>query len=93
MRYYNEERPHYGIGFLTPVEKLMERLLNLGQEVLPKEIKWIKNQFLMKAPVKVFERYGRRIGRINAKSLYIRNTKPPPLENNIGPKGPSFRLV
>ena len=58
MRYYNEERPHYGIGFLTPVEKLQERLLNLGQEVLPKEIEWIKNQFMMEAPVKVFERYG-----------------------------------
>ena len=58
MKYYNEERPHYGIGFLTPVEKLQERLLNLGQEVLPPEINWMKNQFLMKAPVKVFERYG-----------------------------------
>jgi len=58
MKYYNEERPHYGIGFLTPVEKLKERLLNLRQEVLPAEINWIRNQFLMKAPVKVFERYG-----------------------------------
>lgn len=58
MKYYNEERPHYGIGFMTPVEKLQERLVNLGQEVLPQEINWIKNQFLMKAPVKFFERYG-----------------------------------
>jgi transposase InsO family protein len=56
--YYNEKRPHYGIGFLTPVEKLQERLLNLGQEVLPQEIQWIRNQFLMEAPVKVFKRYG-----------------------------------
>lgn len=58
MRYYNENRPHYGIGFQTPVEKLQERLMNLRQEVHPKEIEWIKNQFLMEAPVKVFERYG-----------------------------------
>jgi transposase InsO family protein len=58
MKYYNEERPHYGIGFLTPVEKLQERLLSLGQEVLPEEIKWIRNQFLIEAPVKVFKRYG-----------------------------------
>ncbi len=58
MKYYNEERPHYGLGFLTPVEKLKERLLNLRQEVLPKELEWIKNQFLTEAPVKVFRRYG-----------------------------------
>lgn len=58
MSYYNEKRPHYGIGFLTPVEKLQERLVNLGQEVLPDDLKWIKNQFLMEAPVKVFNRYG-----------------------------------
>jgi transposase InsO family protein len=58
ISYYNEHRPHFGIGFLTPVEKLQERLMNLGQEVLPKELEWIRNQFLMKAPVKVLERYG-----------------------------------
>jgi transposase InsO family protein len=58
MKYYNEDRPHYGIGFLTPVEKLQERILNLGQELLPREIIWIKNQFLMEAPVKVFAQYG-----------------------------------
>ena len=34
-----------------------------------------------------------RIARINATSVYIRNTKTPPLGNNVGPKAPSFRLV
>jgi transposase InsO family protein len=58
MRYYNEKRPHYGISFLTPVEKLQERLANLRQEILPPDLNWMKNQFLMEAPVKVFERYG-----------------------------------
>lgn len=58
MKYYNEERPHYGLGFLTPVEKLQERLLNLRQEVLPHELEWVRNQFLMEAPVKVFNQYG-----------------------------------
>ena len=58
MRFYNEERPHYGINFLTPVEKLKERLTNLGKEVLPQEIHWIRNKFFMEAPVKIFERYG-----------------------------------
>lgn len=58
MKYYNEERPHFGIGFLTPVEKLQERLMNLGKEILPPEIQWVKNQFLAEAPVKVFNRFG-----------------------------------
>jgi transposase InsO family protein len=58
LNYYNRERPHYGIGFLTPVEKIQERLLNLRQEVLKDDIKWIRNKFLMEAPVKFFERYG-----------------------------------
>jgi transposase InsO family protein len=58
LNYYNEERPHYGINFLTPVEKLQERLLNVRQEVLAKDIEWIRNQFLIEAPVKVFKRYG-----------------------------------
>ena len=58
MRYYSEDRSHFGIGFLTPVEKLQERIVNLGQEVLTKEIQWIKNQFLIEAPVKIFKRYG-----------------------------------
>lgn len=58
IAYYNEKRPHFGIGFLTPVEKLQERLLNLGKEVHPQQIEWIKNKFLIEAPVKVFNRYG-----------------------------------
>lgn len=58
MKYYNEERPHYGLGFLTPVEKLQERLLNLRQEILPQELEWVRNQFLTEAPVKVFNQYG-----------------------------------
>lgn len=57
--FYNHDRPHYGIKFLTPSEKLEERLSNLGQEVLPAEQTWIKNQFLMEAPVKVFTELGR----------------------------------
>jgi len=58
MKYYNELRPHYGIKFLTPVEKIKERLLNLRQEVLPEDLDWMRNQFLMKAPVKVWKQYG-----------------------------------
>lgn len=55
---YNRTRPHGGIGFLTPEEKLKERLLNLGKEVVPEELKWMRNQFLMDAPVKVLANYG-----------------------------------
>jgi len=59
IEYYNEKRPHFGIGFLTPLEKLQERILNLGQEVLPKELHSIRNKFYTEAPVKVFKQQGR----------------------------------
>jgi transposase InsO family protein len=58
IHYYNTQRPHGGICFLTPLEKLQERMINLRQELLPKELDWIRNQFFMMAPVKVFDRYG-----------------------------------
>lgn len=56
---YNHSRPHYGINFLTPAEKLMERLNNLGQEVLTDEQNCMRNQFLIEAPVKVLKELGR----------------------------------
>src|SRR5690606_11708576 len=58
LEYYNLKRPHGGIDFLTPIEKLQERILNLRQEVLPKELEWLRNQFYMVTPVKVFDLYG-----------------------------------
>lgn len=58
INYYNEERIHYGLKFLTPIEKLHERLNNLRQEVLPKDLEWMRNQFYMEAPVKVFNQFG-----------------------------------
>lgn len=58
IKYYNKERPHGGIGFLTPLEKLQERILNLGQEVLPEKLNWMRNKFYMVTPVKVFNQYG-----------------------------------
>lgn len=59
MSFYNHQRPHYGLGFMTPMEKLQERILNLGKEVLPLEWKLMKDQFLSEAPVKVFKQEGR----------------------------------
>lgn len=55
---YNRHRPHGGLGFLTPVEKLQERLSALGKEDLAKEMDWMRRQFLMEAPVKVLSKYG-----------------------------------
>jgi transposase InsO family protein len=56
---YNHFRPHYGLKFLTPAEKLEERLTSLRQEVLPKELDWMRNQFIMDSPVKVINELGR----------------------------------
>lgn len=53
MRFYNLKRPHFGLGFLTPMEKLQERILNLAKEDLAKDLWWIRTKFLMETPVKL----------------------------------------
>lgn len=58
LQEYNVTRPHGGLDFLTPVEKLKERLVGLGKEVLPEELEWMRRQFLMEAPVRVLAKYG-----------------------------------
>jgi transposase InsO family protein len=55
LDYYNQNRPHGGLNFLTPWEKLQERLLNLRQEILIHDLRLIKNKFLSETPVKTFK--------------------------------------
>ena len=55
IEYYNKSRPHYSLNFMTPLEKLEERYHSLRQEVLPKELEWIRNQFFIIAPVKMYD--------------------------------------
>lgn len=58
IRYYNIHRPHGGLGFLTPSEKIQERILNLRQEILPPDLHELRYHFLTTGTVKVFERFG-----------------------------------
>lgn len=43
---YNRKRPHGGLGFLTPWERLEERAANLRQEVVPPELEQVRLKFL-----------------------------------------------
>jgi len=46
MAYYNSERLHGGIGFLTPLEKLKERAAALKLESVPPELEEFRLKFL-----------------------------------------------
>lgn len=51
LSYYNEARPHGGIKFMTPVEKLAERLLALGQQPAVGDLEPMAQQFLRESPM------------------------------------------
>jgi hypothetical protein len=51
LRYYNGERLHGGIGYLTPLEKLEERSEALKTEVLPPELEPLRLKFLASRPI------------------------------------------
>jgi hypothetical protein len=51
MAYYNSERLHGGIGFMTPLEKLEERAQALKNEALPADLEPIRIKFLQSRPI------------------------------------------
>ena len=52
---YNKHRPHGGIGYKTPYEKLNERVINLKTEKIEEKLILIKNRFLTESPVMLLE--------------------------------------
>ncbi len=46
MNYYNNERPHGGLNFLTPKEKICERMESLKTEKIEDKLIFIKNRYL-----------------------------------------------
>jgi transposase InsO family protein len=46
IRDYNTIRPHGGISYLTPTEKLQERLRSLPNEIFTGDLELIRNKFL-----------------------------------------------
>ena len=50
ITFYNAQRPHGGLGYLTPNEKLKERITGLKNEILEEEIEPIRQKFLRDGP-------------------------------------------
>lgn len=51
IAFYNEHRPHGGLNYITPMEKLEERLNNLGVEISDsEETRHMKLKFLKECP-------------------------------------------
>ena len=54
---YNLERPHGGLDYLTPIEKLRERMTALKTEIVDDRLKLVKRRFLLESPVMYLKKY------------------------------------
>lgn len=50
INYYNNERPHGGLSYLTPKEKIIERMEGLKKEDVESKLMFMKNRYLAEAP-------------------------------------------
>lgn len=50
LEFYHRQRPHGGLGYLTPWEKLCERVIALKTESLPPELEPLRLKFLEHGP-------------------------------------------
>ncbi|MEX2362717.1 MAG: IS481 family transposase [Balneolaceae bacterium] len=57
--YYNQKRPHGGLNYKTPLEKIQERMRALKTEKVDDKLMFIKNRYLIEAPKMYFEIYGK----------------------------------
>lgn len=55
--YYNEQRPHGGLKYMTPLEKIIERMHALKTEKVEDKLLFIKNRYLIEAPVMFYQIY------------------------------------
>lgn len=51
LNYYNEERPHGGLNYMTPKEKIEERMEGLKHEKVEDKLIIMKNRYLIEAVV------------------------------------------
>jgi transposase InsO family protein len=61
IAYYNNSRPHGGLGYITPQEKIMERMVSLKNEKIDDKLIFIRNRYLIEAPLKYFQIYGNHL--------------------------------
>ena len=57
IKYYNEKRPHGGLGYKTPLEKIIERMNSLKTEEIEDKLLFMRNRYLMEAPKRYLEIY------------------------------------
>ena len=57
INYYNEPKPHGGLEYQTPLEKIKERMSKLKYEKVEDKLQFIKNRYLMEAPAKFMRIY------------------------------------
>ena len=53
LEFYHRQRPHGGLGYKTPWEKLCERLVALKTETLPQELEPLRLKFLEQVPKRI----------------------------------------
>ena len=58
ISYYNEKRPHGGLNFKTPLEKIVERMETLKKEKVEDKLIFMKNRYLIEAPERYLVVYG-----------------------------------
>ena len=55
--YYNNERPHGGLNYMTPKEKIIERMESLKKEKVEDKLIFARNRYLKDAPVMYLKVY------------------------------------
>lgn len=66
IHFYNTEKPHQSLIWLTPKEKLAERLKNLPFECYKEATELARLDFLMKAPNRFWKLYGTYVVKLAA---------------------------
>lgn len=61
LSFYNTQRPHGGIGYLTPKEKLKERITGVKNEILAEELEPVRQKFLRDGPRFIMDQTERQV--------------------------------
>ena len=65
ISFYNVQRPHGGLGYQTPTEKLKERISALQTEVVPETLEPVRQRFLKDGPKLLMNQTERQLQAFN----------------------------
>ena len=57
IKYYNEKRPHGGLKYQTPLEKIQERMESIKVEKMDDKLIFMRNRYLIEAPIRYLQVY------------------------------------